>query len=81
MTRFTSAASIIASASSVILAVAMQREWWKVLMLGGLAVMIAFKHRENLGRMYAGIEPACSGLNDARRLSALLSSAELLSNT
>ena len=56
VTRFTSAASIIASASSVILAIAMQREWWKVLMLGGLALMIAFKHRDNLGRMYAGIE-------------------------
>jgi glycerol-3-phosphate acyltransferase PlsY len=56
VTRFTSAGSIIASASSVVLAIAMQREWWKVLMLGGLAVMIAFKHRDNLGRMYAGIE-------------------------
>ena len=55
-TRFVSAGSIIAGFSSIVLAIAMQREGWKILMCCGLALMIAFKHRDNLKRMYDGVE-------------------------
>ena len=55
-TRFVSAGSIVGGFSSIVLAIAMQREWWKILMCAGLALMIAFKHRDNLARMYEGTE-------------------------
>ncbi len=56
ITRFSSAASMIASFSGIILGIAMHREWWKVLMMSLLFSMIIFKHRENLDRIRLGTE-------------------------
>jgi acyl phosphate:glycerol-3-phosphate acyltransferase len=56
ITRFSSAASMLASFSSIILGIAMKREWWLVMMLGLLFSMIIFKHRDNLDRIRMGTE-------------------------
>jgi acyl phosphate:glycerol-3-phosphate acyltransferase len=56
VTRFVSAGSIIGGVAAVVLAVAMQRDIWMVLMCLGLLLMIVFKHRDNLQRLFAGVE-------------------------
>jgi acyl phosphate:glycerol-3-phosphate acyltransferase len=56
VTRFVSAGSIVASFASVVFALALAREPWTVVNCMILFGTIALKHRENLGRMYAGIE-------------------------
>ena len=56
ITRFTSAASMLTSFVSIILGIAMKREWWFVLMMSLLFSMIIFMHRENLDRIRNGKE-------------------------
>lgn len=56
ITRFSSAGSMITAFVSIILGIAMKREWWFVMMLGGLFSMIIFMHRENLDRIRLGKE-------------------------
>jgi acyl phosphate:glycerol-3-phosphate acyltransferase len=56
ITRFSSAASMITSFSSIILGIAMKREWWFVMMLGLVFTMIIFRHRDNLDRIRLGQE-------------------------
>jgi acyl phosphate:glycerol-3-phosphate acyltransferase len=56
ITRFVSAGSIIGGVAAVVLAVAMQRDIWMVVMCFGLLLMIVFKHRDNLKRLLAGTE-------------------------
>ena len=56
LTRFVSAGSIIGGVAAVVLAIAMQRDIWMVVMCLGLLLMIVFKHRENLQRLLAGTE-------------------------
>lgn len=56
VTRFVSAGSVVGGASSVILAVAMNRFDYRLVISAGLALLIAAKHRENLARMYDGGE-------------------------
>jgi acyl phosphate:glycerol-3-phosphate acyltransferase len=56
VTRFVSAGSIVASFASVVFALALAREPWTVVNCMILFGTIALKHRDNLGRMYAGIE-------------------------
>jgi len=56
ITRFTSAASMLTSFVSIILGIAMKREWWFVLMMALLFSMIIFMHRENLDRIRNGKE-------------------------
>lgn len=55
-TRFVSAGSIVGALASVVFAIAMNREGWVVAICLGLSGMILFKHRENLARMYEGVE-------------------------
>lgn len=59
VTRFVSAASIISGVSGLILAIAMRR--WETdlqyfILYVGLLVLVVFKHRDNLRRMYEGTE-------------------------
>ena len=56
VTRFVSAGSIIGGVAAVVLAIAMQRDIWMVVMCIGLMLMIVFKHLENLQRLLAGTE-------------------------
>ena len=56
ITRFSSAASMLTSFVSIILGIAMKREWWFVLMMSLLFSMIILMHRENLDRIRNGIE-------------------------
>ncbi len=56
ITRFSSAGSMVASFSGIIFAIAMQREWWKVVMLILIFVLILWQHRDNLKRLAAGNE-------------------------
>ena len=56
VTRFVSAGSIIGAVAAVVLAIAMQRDIWMVVMCLGLLLMIMFKHRDNLQRLLAGTE-------------------------
>jgi acyl phosphate:glycerol-3-phosphate acyltransferase len=56
ITRFSSAASMITSFASIILGIAMKREWWFVMMLGLVFTMIIFRHRDNLDRIRLGQE-------------------------
>lgn len=56
ITRYTSAGSMVTSFVSIILAIAMKREWWIVMMLSLLFSMIIFMHRENLDRIRWGKE-------------------------
>jgi glycerol-3-phosphate acyltransferase PlsY len=56
ITRFTSAGSMVTAFVSIILAIAMKREWWFVMMLGLLFSMIIFMHRDNLDRIRWGKE-------------------------
>lgn len=56
ITRYSSAGSIIASFSGIIFAIAMQREWWKVVMLILICLLILWQHRDNLKRLATGTE-------------------------
>jgi glycerol-3-phosphate acyltransferase PlsY len=56
VTRFVSAGSIIGSFTGVLFSIALLRPWWMVMLTAGLTLMIVFKHRDNLARMYAGQE-------------------------
>jgi acyl phosphate:glycerol-3-phosphate acyltransferase len=56
ITRYSSAGSMIASFSGIVFAIAMQREWWKVVMLILIFVLILWTHRDNLKRLAAGNE-------------------------
>jgi acyl phosphate:glycerol-3-phosphate acyltransferase len=56
ITRFSSAGSMIASFSGIVFAIAMQREWWKVVMLTLIFILILWTHRDNLKRLVAGTE-------------------------
>ena len=56
VTRYTSAASMLTAFVSIILGIAMKREWWFVLMMSLLFSMIIFMHRENLDRIRNGKE-------------------------
>ncbi len=56
ITRFSSAGSMITSFCSIILAIAMQRTWWEVLMMALIFTLIMFRHRDNLQRLAAGNE-------------------------
>jgi acyl phosphate:glycerol-3-phosphate acyltransferase len=47
---------MIASFSGIVLAIAMQREWWKVVMLTLIFVLILWTHRDNLKRLATGTE-------------------------
>jgi acyl phosphate:glycerol-3-phosphate acyltransferase len=61
LTRFVSAGSIIGAIASVVLAVAMQRDIWMVVMCLGLLAMIVFKHRDNIQRLQVGTERRLEG--------------------
>jgi acyl phosphate:glycerol-3-phosphate acyltransferase len=56
ITRYSSAGSIIAGFSGIIFAIAMQREWWKVVMLILICILILWQHRDNLKRLATGTE-------------------------
>jgi acyl phosphate:glycerol-3-phosphate acyltransferase len=56
LTRFVSAGSIVGGVAAVVLAIAMQRDVWMVVMCLGLLLMIVFKHRDNIQRLQAGTE-------------------------
>ncbi len=56
LTRFVSAGSIVGGVAAVVLAIAMQRDVWMVVMCLGLFLMIVFKHRDNIQRLQAGTE-------------------------
>jgi acyl phosphate:glycerol-3-phosphate acyltransferase len=56
ITRFSSAGSMVASFSGIIFAIAMQREWWKVVMLILIFMLILWQHRDNLKRLAEGNE-------------------------
>ena len=56
ITRYSSAGSMIAGFSGIIFAIAMQREWWKVVMLILICLLILWQHRDNLKRLAAGTE-------------------------
>lgn len=56
ITRYSSAASILASFSGIVFAIALQREWWKVVMLIMIFMLILWQHRDNLKRLAAGNE-------------------------
>jgi acyl phosphate:glycerol-3-phosphate acyltransferase len=56
LTRFVSAGSIVGGLAAVVLAIAMQRDVWMVVMCLGLLLMIVFKHRDNIQRLQAGTE-------------------------
>jgi acyl phosphate:glycerol-3-phosphate acyltransferase len=56
VTRFVSGGSIIGGVAAVVLAIAMQRDIWMVVMCLGLLLMILFKHRDNLKRLFDGVE-------------------------
>jgi acyl phosphate:glycerol-3-phosphate acyltransferase len=61
LTRFVSAGSIIGALAAAVLAVAMQRDIWMVVMCLGLLAMIVFKHRDNIQRLQAGTERRLEG--------------------
>ena len=56
LTRFVSAGSIVGGVAAVVLAIAMQRDVWMVVMCFGLLLMIVFKHRDNIQRLQVGTE-------------------------
>ena len=56
VTRFVSAGSVVGAASGVILCIAMNRFDFRFAIACGLAILITFRHRENLARMYEGRE-------------------------
>lgn len=56
ITRYVSAGSIVAAMSGVVLAIAMQRWDYRLGITFGLFLLILFKHRQNLARMYEGRE-------------------------
>jgi acyl phosphate:glycerol-3-phosphate acyltransferase len=56
ITRYSSAGSMIAAFSGIVLSIAMQREWWMVVMLVLIFVLILWTHRDNLKRLAAGNE-------------------------
>ncbi|MFN3266850.1 MAG: glycerol-3-phosphate 1-O-acyltransferase PlsY [Deinococcales bacterium] len=56
ITRYSSAGSMIASLSGIVFAIAMQREWWKIVMLILIFALILWTHRDNLKRLATGTE-------------------------
>ena len=56
ITRYSSAASILASFSGIMFAITMQREWWKIVMLILIFMLILWQHRDNLTRLATGTE-------------------------
>nr|WP_221277104.1 glycerol-3-phosphate 1-O-acyltransferase PlsY [Deinobacterium chartae] len=56
LTRFVSAGSIIGGLVAVVLSIAMGLPLWKILVCVGLALLIVWTHRENIGRLRAGTE-------------------------
>ncbi len=56
VTRFVSAGSIIGAFSGLIMAISWQRPVFELLIYAALVAMIVLKHRDNLARMYMGIE-------------------------
>jgi glycerol-3-phosphate acyltransferase PlsY len=56
VTRYVSAGSIVSAMSAPILAIAMQRWDYRLGITFGLFVMVVFKHRQNLARMFEGTE-------------------------
>jgi acyl phosphate:glycerol-3-phosphate acyltransferase len=56
ITRYSSAASMLASFSGIVFAITMQREWWKIVMLILIFILILWQHRDNLTRLATGTE-------------------------
>lgn len=56
ISRYVSAGSMVGGAVAVTTAVALQRPWWEIILLGLLAGLLVWQHRENIGRLQAGTE-------------------------
>ncbi len=56
LTRYVSAGSLVGAVCACVLALALGRPWWELLVLGVISALMFYQHRENIVRLRSGTE-------------------------
>ncbi|WP_424952333.1 glycerol-3-phosphate 1-O-acyltransferase PlsY [Deinococcus sp.] len=56
LTRYVSAGSLIGAVTTCLVALALGRPWWELLIVGVISALMFYQHRENIVRLRSGTE-------------------------